>query len=178
MVNQINKDLDDYLNRRLGSVEQSKGKKKKKQVVVNEVPEIKDEYKTFVVDEEPKKPLFKRFLDWLFVDDSEEEVLETREEEFEEKISDEIEKAEEDLEDEELKEEQKVRNIFSRLFRKLRKIEAEELEEECVLDKDKIEELTLYKNQVNEDMREALDIIRRILIKLPSDSSINSYSIG
>jgi len=166
VVNQITKELDDYLESRNGTTEDKKKKSRFSSQKYSKVPKMDSEYKTFVFNEEQKKPWYKRFFDWLMEDDSLEENQLTDTEEVEEKVSDEINKAEEELEELEFKQEQKTRNIFHKLLDKIRKIETEEIKDEYEVDEEHYKDLDNYKRQLNDDVRSSLKVIDKILLKI------------
>lgn len=171
MVNPITKELDDYLDSRSGESEEKKKKSKRKaESKFSKVPKIDNEYKTFVFDEEGKKSLFRRFIDWLLKEDStsESDFEQDAIQEAESEISDEINKTEEELEDLELKQETKVKNIFQKLLDKIRKIEDQEIKDEYEVNEEHYDNLTKYKKQLNEDVRSSLKVVDKILMKIPS----------
>lgn len=171
MVNPITKELDDYLESRSGESEEKKKKSKRKaESKYSKVPKIDNEYKTFVFDEEGKKSLFRRFMDWLLKEDStsESDFEQDALEEAENKITDEINKTEEELEDLELQQETKIKNIFQRLLDKIRKIEDQEIKDEYEVNEEHYDNLTKYKKQLNEDVRSSLKVVDKILMKIPS----------
>ncbi|MBN2881106.1 hypothetical protein JXM83_03560 [Candidatus Woesearchaeota archaeon] len=177
MVSSITKELDDYLESRIGSGDLKK-KKKKDPVNFSRVPKIDNEYKTFVLEDEPTKPWHRKFLDWLFEEDSSKEAdyaekIEDFEEDRLDKVADIIEDAQESLDDLEIKEEKKVKNIFQRLFGRLRKVEAQEIEElediPVQVDASHMEDITVFKTRCNEEIRDALRAIRKITLRLPNN---------